>query len=61
MGCTNCKSKAGCDDRKGDNLYTCSIVALDVTTGKLKWHYQTTPHDEWDWDAVQPVRRRRID
>ena len=43
------------DNRKGDNLYTCSIVALDVTTGKLKWHYQTTPHDEWDWDAVQPV------
>jgi alcohol dehydrogenase (cytochrome c) len=43
------------DNRKGDNLYTCSILALDVTTGKLKWHYQTTPHDEWDWDAVQPV------
>ena len=30
-------------------------MALDVTTGKLKWHYQTTPHDEWDWDAVEPV------
>lgn len=43
------------DNRKGDNLYTCSILALDVATGKLKWHYQTTPHDEWDWDAVQPV------
>ncbi len=43
------------DDRKGDNLYTCSILALDVTTGKLKWHFQATPHDEWDWDAVQPV------
>ena len=43
------------DNRKGDNLYTCSILALDVTTGKLKWHFQTTPHDEWDWDAVQPV------
>jgi alcohol dehydrogenase (cytochrome c) len=43
------------DNRKGDNLYTCSILALDVTTGKLKWHYQTTPHDEWDWDAVQPL------
>ena len=43
------------DNRKGDNLYTCSILALDVTTGKIKWHYQTTPHDEWDWDAVQPV------
>lgn len=43
------------DNRKGDNLYTCSILAIDVTTGKLKWHFQTTPHDEWDWDAVEPV------
>lgn len=43
------------DNRKGDNLYTCSIIALDVATGKLKWHFQPTPHDEWDWDAVAPV------
>ncbi len=43
------------DNRKGDNLYTCSIIALDVATGKLKWHFQPTPHDEWDWDAVQPL------
>lgn len=43
------------DNRKGDNLYTCSIIALDATTGKLKWHFQPTPHDEWDWDAVQPL------
>jgi alcohol dehydrogenase (cytochrome c) len=43
------------DNRQGDNLYTCSIIALDLATGKLKWHYQTTPHDEWDWDAVQPL------
>lgn len=43
------------DNRKGDNLYTCSIIALDVRTGKLKWHFQPTPHDEWDWDAVAPV------
>ena len=43
------------DNRKGDNLYSCSIVALDLKTGKLKWHFQTTPHDEWDWDAVQPI------
>ena len=43
------------DNRKGDNLYTCSILAIDVNTGRLKWHFQTTPHDEWDWDAVQPV------
>lgn len=39
--------------RPGDNLYTDSVLALDVDTGKLKWHFQFTPHDEWDWDSVQ--------
>lgn len=39
--------------RPGDNLYTSSVVALDADTGTLKWHFQFTPHDEWDWDAVQ--------
>jgi alcohol dehydrogenase (cytochrome c) len=39
--------------RAGDNLYTCTIVALDVETGKLAWHYQVSPHDTHDWDAVQ--------
>jgi alcohol dehydrogenase (cytochrome c) len=39
--------------RPGDNLYTDCVVALDVDTGKLKWHFQFTPHDEWDFDAVQ--------
>ena len=43
------------DSRLGDNLYSCSILALDVHTGKLKWHYQYTPHDVWDWDAAQPA------
>jgi alcohol dehydrogenase (cytochrome c) len=38
-------------DRKGDNLYTASLVALDADTGKLRWHYQFTPHDLHDWDA----------
>jgi alcohol dehydrogenase (cytochrome c) len=42
------------DRRKGDNLYSASVVALDAKTGELKWHYQFTPHDEWDWDATQP-------
>jgi alcohol dehydrogenase (cytochrome c) len=37
--------------RHGDNLYTCSIVALDADTGKLKWYFQFTPHDTHDWDA----------
>jgi alcohol dehydrogenase (cytochrome c) len=40
------------DVRRGDNLYSCSIVALDADTGKLKWHYQFTPHDVHDWDAI---------
>ncbi len=39
--------------RKGDNLYTCSIVALNVDTGKLAWYYQPSPHDTHDWDAAQ--------
>ncbi len=39
--------------RKGDNLWTCSIVALNVDTGKLVWGYQVSPHDTHDWDATQ--------
>ncbi|PYQ54492.1 MAG: hypothetical protein DMF78_05685 [Acidobacteria bacterium] len=41
------------DDRKGDNLYASSILALDRKTGKRVWHYQFTPHNLWDWDATQ--------
>jgi quinohemoprotein ethanol dehydrogenase len=39
----------------GDNLYLSSIVALDADTGLLKWHYQTTPGDNWDYNAAQPM------
>ncbi len=39
--------------RPGDNLYTCSIVALNPDTGKLKWAFQPSPHDTHDWDAVE--------
>ena len=39
------------DEREGDNLYSNCVVAIDADTGKLKWHYQFTPHDVWDWDA----------
>ncbi len=39
--------------RRGDNLWTASIVAVNADTGKLVWHYQTTPHDTHDWDAAQ--------
>jgi alcohol dehydrogenase (cytochrome c) len=38
--------------RPGDNLYTDSVVALDITTGKLVWHFQYTPNDSWDYDEV---------
>lgn len=41
------------DSRKGDNLYTCSLVALDIDTGRMRWHFQFTPHDTHDWDANQ--------
>ena len=41
------------DDRQGDNLYANSILALERKSGKLKWYYQFTPHDLWDWDATQ--------
>ena len=38
--------------RPGDNLYTNSAVALDVTTGERAWHFQYTPNDSWDYDEV---------
>jgi alcohol dehydrogenase (cytochrome c) len=38
--------------RPGDNLYSSSTVAIDVKTGQIKWHYQTTPNDGWDFDGV---------
>jgi quinoprotein glucose dehydrogenase len=40
--------------RPGKNLYATSLVALDATTGKLKWYYQTTHHDIYDWDVNAP-------
>jgi PQQ-dependent dehydrogenase (methanol/ethanol family) len=43
------------DVREGDNLFTCSVVALDPDTGKRKWHYQFTPGDTHDWDANEDV------
>ncbi|MGD9526995.1 PQQ-dependent dehydrogenase, methanol/ethanol family [Pseudonocardia sp.] len=38
--------------REGDNLYTDSIVAVDVDAGQIRWHYQCTPHDLWDYDST---------
>ena len=43
------------DERKGDNLYTSSVIALSAKTGKLKWYYQFTPHDTHDWDSTSPM------
>ena len=40
--------------RPGDNLYTVSLIALDVETGKLRWHYQQVPHDMWGYDLASP-------
>jgi alcohol dehydrogenase (cytochrome c) len=40
------------DVRHGDNLYSCSLVALDANSGKLRWYFQFTPHDTHDWDAT---------
>ena len=39
----------------GDNLFLCSIVALDAKTGKYKWHYQTTPGETWDYNAIGSI------
>lgn len=41
------------DVRPGDNLYTCSILAIDPDTGEMRWYFQFTPHDVHDWDANQ--------
>lgn len=42
-------------ERPGDNLYSNSVVAVDIKTGKHRWHYQTVPHDVWDYDAASPT------
>ncbi|MBW6608240.1 PQQ-binding-like beta-propeller repeat protein, partial [Salmonella enterica subsp. enterica serovar Weltevreden] len=39
-------------DRKGDNLYTATLLALDPKSGKVKWHRQEVPHDSWDYDSA---------
>jgi len=41
--------------RPGDNLFSCSRLAIDPDTGKIAWHFQTTPHDGWDFDGVNEV------
>ncbi|SPF56622.1 putative alcohol dehydrogenase [Candidatus Sulfopaludibacter sp. SbA4] len=51
-GVGNAAADLNAAHRRGDNLYTCSIIALDPATGKLKWHYQEVPQDVWDFDAT---------
>ena len=44
------------EQRPGDNLYTCSVLAFDADTGKIKWHFQFVPNDDWDYDSnVTPI------
>ena len=43
------------DVRQGDNLFTCSVLALDPDTGQRKWHYQFTPNDTHDWDSTEDL------
>jgi alcohol dehydrogenase (cytochrome c) len=43
------------DVRRGDNLFSCSVVALDAATGQRKWHYQFTPNDTHDWDSAEAL------
>jgi alcohol dehydrogenase (cytochrome c) len=40
--------------RLGDNLFTCSLLAIDANTGKMKWYFQFTPHETHDWDSSEP-------
>jgi alcohol dehydrogenase (cytochrome c) len=42
------------DARMGDNLYTCALIAVEATSGKMKWYFQFTPHETHDWDAAEP-------
>ena len=43
------------DNRPGDNLYTCAVLALNPDDGTMKWYFQFTPHDTHDWDANETV------
>ena len=54
LGTGNPSPNMEATSRPGDNLYTCSLVALDIDTGKLRWHYQQVPHDRWGYDVASP-------
>ncbi len=52
-GVSNASPDFNGEGRPGDDLYTCSVLALDPDTGKLKWYFQFTPHDLYDFDATE--------
>jgi glucose dehydrogenase/plastocyanin len=54
-GTGNAVPISGGETRPGDNLYNASVIALDVRTGKLRWHYQLVHHDLWEMDASVPL------
>ena len=54
-GVGNAVPQFGGEIRRGDNLYTASVVALNIANGKLVWHYQLTHHDLWEMDVATPV------
>ncbi|MES2292446.1 MAG: PQQ-dependent dehydrogenase, methanol/ethanol family [Pseudomonadota bacterium] len=55
MGTGNPVPDYNADLRKGDNLYSDSVISLDADTGKLKWYYQFTPNDPHDWDSTEDM------
>ncbi len=54
LGVGNPSPQSAGESRPGDNLYSVSLVALDVKTGKIRWHYQQVPHDQWGYDVASP-------
>jgi alcohol dehydrogenase (cytochrome c) len=52
IGTSNAAPDYYSDERKGDNLYSATVLALDPKTGKIKWHRQEVPNDSWDYDAA---------
>jgi glucose dehydrogenase len=54
FGVGNPSPQAAGESRPGDNLWTSSLVALDLTTGAYRWHYQQVPHDLWGYDVASP-------
>lgn len=54
LGIGNPSPQSAGESRPGDNLYTVSLVALELATGKVRWHYQQVPHDMWGYDVASP-------